>query len=124
MDDETICTRIRALLIGRTGKSKELARYLGIDESTVTGWKKGSYPSSKYVIGISQFLNVSIDWLLTGKEKDIPEKSSMKSTLSNDALDLAVIYDSLDKSKQRILIGDAEKMLDAMQQTVQIREDA
>lgn len=46
---------------------------LKISTSKLTAWKNGSMPNSEFLIPISEFLDVSIDYLLTGKEKSIQE---------------------------------------------------
>ena len=39
---------------------------LKISTSKLTAWKNGSMPNSEFLIPISEFLGVSIDYLLTG----------------------------------------------------------
>ena len=51
--------RIFVLLSEQGKTASALAAYLGINPASITGWKnEGSYPSSKYVPAISEFLNV------------------------------------------------------------------
>lgn len=54
----------------RQGKtSSSLCRYLGIKTSLIAGWKEqNTIPPAKYLVRISEFLNVSVDWLLTGTQ--------------------------------------------------------
>ena len=42
---------------------------IGIGTANGTYWKNGSSPSSDIVIQLSEFLNVSTDFLLKGKKK-------------------------------------------------------
>lgn len=45
-----------------------LCRHLNIKTSIIAGWKKtNSIPPSWHLVGISEYLGVSIDWLLTGE---------------------------------------------------------
>lgn len=59
--------RIFTLLKNQKKTAKELATFLDVSQAAVNGWKNGSYPSSKYIIKISEFLDVSVEWLLTGE---------------------------------------------------------
>lgn len=47
---------------------RELAARLKIREATVTGWKKGAIPETKYLSALAEILHVSMEWLLNGKE--------------------------------------------------------
>lgn len=50
-----------------------LALELGIGKSTVSGWKKkGTVPSGATLKAIADRLDVSVDYLLTGEEKEKP----------------------------------------------------
>lgn len=53
-------------LLDKQGKTaKELGDFIKVNPSSISGWKnEGSFPSSKYIIGISEFFNVSIEYLL------------------------------------------------------------
>ncbi len=57
-------------LLKKQGKTaSSLANYLNIKPSSITGWKnEGSFPSSKYIQKISEFLNVTIEYLVTGND--------------------------------------------------------
>lgn len=49
---------------------KELTEYLGLQNSAFSDWKTGKSKSfRKYLIEISEFFDVSIDYLVYGKEK-------------------------------------------------------
>ncbi len=62
-----ILNRISELLGER--EQKELTSYLGIKSSAFSEWKSGKTQSyKKYLIEISEFFGVSIDYLVYGKE--------------------------------------------------------
>lgn len=61
-------------------------------------WKKGAYPNSDIVIKLSERLNVSIDYLLTGKE-------SSKSDLSKDEQDVLATFNQLSERNKGMAIG-------------------
>lgn len=73
-----ITSRIYLLLERKKISQSELARTLGIRQSTVSGWKqKFNEPEAELLEPISKALNVSLEWLITGTE-----------TLSNSTSDL------------------------------------
>ena len=51
------------------GKSQaDLARFLGVRQSTVQQWiQKGSIPAADTALKIAQFINVTLEYLITGK---------------------------------------------------------
>ncbi len=59
-------------------------KILGLGTANGTYWKNGSFPNGDVLIKLSEFLGVSIDYLLNGKENllECKEKSS-KSELSD-----------------------------------------
>ena len=70
--------RIFYLLEQQHKSAKDLGKYIGVNPSSISAWKnEGSFPSSKYIVGISKFFGVSLDYLCTGIEEN-------KSSLSND----------------------------------------
>lgn len=65
----TIGNRVLEILNQKNLKQKDLATYLGTKPSTVNGWKEQNRnPSSELIVRICEFLNVSYELLLTGKE--------------------------------------------------------
>ena len=75
-----ITSRIYLLLERKKISQSELARTLGIRQSTVSGWKqKYNEPEAELLEPISKALNVSLQWLITGEE-----------TISNPITDLLV----------------------------------
>lgn len=62
-------TRMFALLKAQGKKHKDLADHLGITPQRVTDWKSGRISSySKYTDKIAEYLGVSADYLLSGKD--------------------------------------------------------
>jgi len=60
-----ISQRIFDLLKAQGKTQKELAAVLGIDPSSVAGWKRdNTNPKAEYLPLIAKFLNVSGDYLL------------------------------------------------------------
>ena len=65
---------------------------LKISTAKLTAWKNGSMPNSEFLIPISEFLGVSIDYLLTVKEKESKSTvilSDIEEKLINDFRNLS-----------------------------------
>lgn len=73
-----IIDRISLLLAGRD--QKELTNYLGLKSVAFSEWKSGKSKSyRKYLIEIAEFFNVSLDYLVYGKELNDDEQELLKS---------------------------------------------
>ena len=83
-----ITQRILSLLEEKSLTATDLCRAIGINTSTMTNWKnRGTDPPAKMIIPICEFLGVSSDYLLTGKERN-----SKQNILSEDSEWLALIH--------------------------------
>ena len=69
--------RFYELCLEHKTKPNPVAAQLGISTATVTRWKKGSYPTAKYLERLSEYFDVSTDYLLgktdTKKEQAVPD---------------------------------------------------
>ena len=81
------------ILLEKQGKTaKQLSEYIGVKPSSISAWKtENSYPSSKHMIRISEFFDVSIEFLFTGKIM------TTSSQLSSDETELVNTYKKLDR---------------------------
>ena len=81
----TISQRIFILLKQKHKKQKELAEYTGISTSAISAWNKNNTnPAAESLSIIADFLEVSLDFLITGQEKSIPlESDEIKKLLKN-----------------------------------------
>lgn len=63
-------------LLSEKGKTKiELARYAGISTQSFYDWKnRNTVPSADVAVKIARFLGTSVEYLVTGEEKDIYKK--------------------------------------------------
>lgn len=69
----TISQRIFSLLESKNLSQKDLAKYAGLSPAAISGWKnKKTSPSSDKLVKISEFLGVSVYYLLTGMEESSP----------------------------------------------------
>ncbi len=67
----TISERIFEMLKKKQITQTQLANALNTKQSTIASWKKqGSQPSSTLIVDIARTLDVSVDYLLTGEEKE------------------------------------------------------
>lgn len=97
-----ILDRISLLLGDRD--QKELTKYLGLNSVAFSEWKSGKSKSyRKYLIEIADFFNISIDYLVYGKEK-----KSLTENLSENEQEMLDIFSKFNKIEQAKLIGKLE----------------
>ena len=96
-----ITSRIYFLLEHKNMSQSELARILGIRQSTVSGWKqKFNEPEAELLEPISKALNVTLEWLITGTESAV----TSLPTFQEDKQQLLDYYDQCNpEGKNRIL---------------------
>lgn len=100
-----ILDRISKLLGNR--EQQELTNYLGLKKTAFSDWKSGKSNSyRKYLIEIAEFFNVSIDFLVYGKEK------SSSSELSEEERELLTIFNLVSEREKGELIGYARRMVE------------
>lgn len=67
----TILNRMIQLMENKKIKWADIARHLGVSRSVVGNWKmRGTNPPTEYIVPICELLNVSVEFLLTGTEKE------------------------------------------------------
>ena len=97
-----IIDRISLLLAGR--EQKELTNYLGLKSVAFSEWKSGKSKSyRKYLIEISEFFNVSLDYLVYGKESRTKE-------LNDDEQELLENYGKLTDADKKELVVKAKEL--------------
>lgn len=99
---DRICT-----LLG-DGEQQELTKHLGLKKTAFTDWKSGKSNSyRKYLVEIAEFFNVSLDYLVFGKEQ------SNFSSMPEDEKELLNYYKELDDYGKGRVIGKAEELAEA-----------
>lgn len=99
-----ILDRISMLLGNR--EQKELTKYLGLNSVAFSEWKSGKSKSyRKYLIEIAEFFNISIDYLVYGKEKN-----SSTDNLSENEQEMLDVFQKFNDREQIKLIGRLEEL--------------
>ena len=97
----TISKRIFDVLKKSGKKQADLAKYAGVRSNTVSDWKnKNINPSADLIPKIAEFLGVSCDYLLTGKEP----AAIMASNIHNSAVVQGTRHPSSPKNQQPLRI--------------------
>ena len=115
----TLLDRIKELMNDRQINARQLTSELGISSSSLTDWNKGkSSPSLDAVIKISDYFDVSIDYLVHGK--NTPTIRELDSSVHNldfsnhIDIDLLKKFHQLTPGLQEKLLAYADGMLAAM----------
>ena len=108
----SIGERVHTLLEEKGKRQKELADFLGTRASTVNGWKQGNKtPSTELLLPICEFLGISIEYLLTGEEKNTVAQIGNSADLSTDEADLLSYFRVLSRRNQRAILVQMENMI-------------
>lgn len=100
--------RVYLLMNKQSIKPTTLAKQLGMSTSTFTDWSKGKgSPSLKAVMQFAEYFNVSIDYLVYGKEPHNPSELEY-STPEDEAL--LTSFHKLPKELRMKAIGYIEGM--------------
>ena len=82
----TFADRLKMALEIRKISAAELSRRLGVDEGTISNYKKGKYePKQRRTDAISNILNVSVAWLMGA---DVPMEKESNPILPDNILPL------------------------------------
>ncbi len=133
----TICERVFDLLKNSNKTQADLAAVLGVRQNTVSEWKRtGRNPAAEYIEPIAAFFDVSVDYIVTGRERlrgfvqqGIFGDSNHNNTvtigvdgavrLSEFQSELLRIYGALDTEHKTELLMTAYDMLHKCQSGVQ-----
>ena len=75
----SINERMFLLLSERNLKYKDLADHLNINKTVVSAWKsRKTNPPAEYIVQICKLLNVTTEYLLTGKENESLNEEEQK----------------------------------------------
>ena len=69
--------RVEMILKQKKLTQKELAKELGLRRPSLSDWKKnGSVPAGDVCLKIANYLKVSVEWLISGKEGGLSKEES------------------------------------------------
>jgi SOS-response transcriptional repressor LexA len=95
--------RLEILIKAKNTSQKAMAEYLGIRRPSISDWKNlGTIPGADTAIKLAQFLGVSVEYLITGKDK---------AGLTPEQRNLLRNYDKLDKRDKETVLDLIETML-------------
>ena len=87
----------------KLGEIKEYVLYCGIPSSTISNWKtRDNSPKVSDIVKIAEYKKVSLEWLITGQEKE---------GLSADERNMLEAYRLLDEKDRQELKAIAELKL-------------
>ncbi len=94
-------TQILKDTLRSSGKNqKELAEFVGVRQNTVSDWiNQGNSPKIEHIYRISEFFNISIDYLFGLTDDPTPPKSKIYEQNNN----LAKNWDQLSQKQQSII---------------------
>jgi transcriptional regulator with XRE-family HTH domain len=124
-----ISERIFELLEQQGKRQAALADFIGVRKNTISEWKaKKTSPSSDLLIKIAEFFDVSLDYLLAGKEAPVSIRQGIfgdrnahnsitingdaPRTLSEIESELMRICSELDTRKKNALLAFAYELAD------------
>lgn len=102
---DTISARIFRLLKKEGKTQKDLAKHIGVRQATVSSWRQQrATPSTEMLQSISEFLGVSIDYIVTGQYYRTTSLSLDDGQLSDIVCELVRICDTLDMRRKNALL--------------------
>ena len=98
-------------------KNADVARATGISNMTLSDWKRGkSVPKSDKMRNIAEYLNVSVDYLMTGKEVEFIVETAKKDVLltemSSRMKEYALKLAEMPKEKQEQIMSLIDMLSD------------
>lgn len=98
--------RINNLLLENNMYRADIVRGTGIGESTIRGWYKGQKPSAENLYKVAQFFGVTVEWLLTGENKN----SSNNQMFTKEERELIEIFRHLDERDKNAILTMAQSL--------------
>ena len=98
-------------------KNADVARATGISNMTLSDWKRGkSVPKADKMRKIAEYLNVSVDYLMTGKEVEFitetAKRDVLKTEMSNIIKEYALKLAEMPKEKQEQIMSLIDMLTD------------
>ena len=98
-------------------KNSDVSRGTGISNMTLSDWKRGkTKPKMDKMKLIADFLNVSVDYLMTGKELEFSVEMAQKdlalSNMSERLKEYALKLSEMSEDKQELVLQLIDKLHD------------
>ena len=98
-------------------KNADVARATGISNMTLSDWKRGkSVPKADKMRKIAEYLNVSVDYLMTGKEVEFITETAKRDVLltemSSKIKEYALKLAEMPKEKQEQIMSLIDMLAD------------
>lgn len=98
-------------------KNSDVSRATGISNMTLSDWKRGkTKPKTDTMQKIANFLEVSVDYLMTGKETEftieMAERDLALSNMNERMKEYALKMASLSKENQELLMQMIDRLSD------------
>ena len=89
------------LLDERKLKNSDIARATGLSNAILSDWKRGkTTPKSDSMIKIADFLNVSVDYLMTGEDNRVDAP-----VFEPEHIELISLYSQLEKEQKEAVFN-------------------
>ncbi|MCD8011591.1 MAG: helix-turn-helix domain-containing protein [Lachnospiraceae bacterium] len=109
----SIVERMFLILEEKKLRSVDLASILEVGTGQISTWKKrNTDPPAKYIARICEFLDVSYEYLLTGKDSDA--QSLRYEGLSSDEEEMLALFRQLPQKEQYKLMGRMEEKIESL----------
>lgn len=109
IDNKAILGRIKQLLVDNNLLERDLIEHLGIGGETFNNWKKNRSDSYlHYLVEISEYLHVTVDYLLVGGDKD--KDRANNEMFSDQELSLVNMFREVKLSERKYVIDLLKSM--------------
>lgn len=95
-------------------KITPLVKSCGGSTGSIGNWKNGATPNCDIVIKLAAHLNVSIDYLLTGKDPNTIPFPTPSSNLSQDDTEILDLFHQLPPDKQNVFKAKLEGYVECL----------
>ena len=111
----TICERMFDILDKKGLSANGLCKAIGVETGQTSNWKRrGTDPPAKYIANICKYLDVPIEYLLTGEEPAQETKKEPAREISRNGLEMLEIYELLPEREQLLEIGRLQAIIEPM----------
>jgi len=93
---------------------KEIDEKVHLNKNTLTQYKKGRIPDTDKLLGLSQLLNVSMNWLLTGEEVSVQPSYSISDR------EVLSLYNQLSPSNRQRILERMETLIEIVKEDVAV----